>query len=187
MTLCGWAGCGAVWLARVPWEHEVGGSNPPTPTRPTVVVVAQLVRAPDCGSGGRGFESPQPPQRRAVSARRLGRPCCVLDLPNEGTRYDCSGGRRGRGVVGRRSGLGVRRPRDRGGAEAAAGRCRACTGGRAADALRSGKLTASVAWRAPDERLPPGDVVAVCRRRETAARSTRPTAPSPTGSPAATK
>ena len=26
-----------------------------------MVVVAQLVRAPDCGSGGRGFESPQPP------------------------------------------------------------------------------------------------------------------------------
>ena len=25
------------------------------------VAVAQLVRAPDCGSGGRGFESPQPP------------------------------------------------------------------------------------------------------------------------------
>ena len=26
-----------------------------------MVVVAQAVRAPDCGSGGRGFESPQPP------------------------------------------------------------------------------------------------------------------------------
>ena len=26
-----------------------------------VVVVAQLVRAPDCGSGGWGFKSPQPP------------------------------------------------------------------------------------------------------------------------------
>ena len=26
-----------------------------------MVVVAQLVRAPDCGSGGRGFEPPQPP------------------------------------------------------------------------------------------------------------------------------
>ena len=24
--------------------------------RPTMVIVAQLVRAPDCGSGGRGFE-----------------------------------------------------------------------------------------------------------------------------------
>ncbi len=27
-----------------------------------MVAVAQLVRAPDCGSGGRGFNSPQPPQ-----------------------------------------------------------------------------------------------------------------------------
>lgn len=27
----------------------------------SVVAVAQLVRVPDCDSGGRGFESPQPP------------------------------------------------------------------------------------------------------------------------------
>ena len=27
-----------------------------------MVVVVQLVRAPDCGSGGRGFESHHPPQ-----------------------------------------------------------------------------------------------------------------------------
>ena len=26
-----------------------------------MVAVAQLVRAPDCGSGGRGFETHQPP------------------------------------------------------------------------------------------------------------------------------
>jgi putative endonuclease len=26
------SGCGAVWLARVLWEHEVAGSNPATPT-----------------------------------------------------------------------------------------------------------------------------------------------------------
>ena len=30
-----------------------------------MVVVAQLVRAPDCGSGGRGFESHLPPKKRA--------------------------------------------------------------------------------------------------------------------------
>ena len=29
-----------------------------------MVVVAQLVRAPDCGSGGRGFESPHPPETK---------------------------------------------------------------------------------------------------------------------------
>ncbi len=29
--------------------------------RAQMVVVAQLVRAPDCGSGGRGFESHLPP------------------------------------------------------------------------------------------------------------------------------
>ena len=28
------------------------------------VVLAQLVRAPDCGSGGRGFESRIPPTRK---------------------------------------------------------------------------------------------------------------------------
>ena len=26
-------GCSAVWLARVLWEHEAGGSNPFTPTQ----------------------------------------------------------------------------------------------------------------------------------------------------------
>jgi hypothetical protein len=26
------SGCGAVWLARLLWEQEVGGSNPLTPT-----------------------------------------------------------------------------------------------------------------------------------------------------------
>ena len=31
----------------------------------SVVDVAQLVRAPDCGSGGRGFESHHPPQVEA--------------------------------------------------------------------------------------------------------------------------
>ena len=31
--------------------------------------VAQLVRAPVCGSGGRGFKSPHPPQRRPPSCR----------------------------------------------------------------------------------------------------------------------
>ena len=30
-----------------------------------LVGVAQLVRAPDCGSGGRGFESHYPPQKNA--------------------------------------------------------------------------------------------------------------------------
>ena len=30
-------------------------------TTTSMVAVAQLVRAPDCGSGGRGFETHQPP------------------------------------------------------------------------------------------------------------------------------
>lgn len=30
-------------------------------------VVAQLVRAPDCGSGGRGFETRLPPQKEKES------------------------------------------------------------------------------------------------------------------------
>ncbi len=32
----------------------------------TMVAVAQLVRAPDCGSGGRGFETHQPPNEKVV-------------------------------------------------------------------------------------------------------------------------
>ena len=32
----------------------------------TMVAVAQLVRAPDCGSGGRGFETHQPPNENVV-------------------------------------------------------------------------------------------------------------------------
>ena len=31
-----------------------------------MVVVAQLVRAPDCGSGGRGFESHHPPKKKGA-------------------------------------------------------------------------------------------------------------------------
>ena len=34
-------------------------------TAEKMVVVAQLVRAPDCGSGGRRFKSGQPPQPTA--------------------------------------------------------------------------------------------------------------------------
>ena len=30
-----------------------------------MVVVAQLVRAPDCGSGGRRFETDLPPEKKA--------------------------------------------------------------------------------------------------------------------------
>jgi hydroxyethylthiazole kinase-like sugar kinase family protein len=33
------AGCGAVWLARLPWEQEAGGSSPSIPTRPHGQVV----------------------------------------------------------------------------------------------------------------------------------------------------
>ena len=32
--------------------------------RPNMVAVVQLVRTPDCGSGGRVFESRQPPHRQ---------------------------------------------------------------------------------------------------------------------------
>ena len=36
-----------------------------------MVVVAQLVRAPDCGSGGRGFESHHPPKKKGALATFL--------------------------------------------------------------------------------------------------------------------
>ena len=124
-------GCSAVWLARVLWEHEAGGSNPFTPTlirlgyvapwsrglrhRPFTAVtrvriptgsllfpwafssvgqsgrlitgwsrvrvpegpqsygpVAQLVRAPACHAGGRGFE---PLPGRHFSQVRIRRLC----------------------------------------------------------------------------------------------------------------
>lgn len=39
------AGCSAAWLAHLPWEQGVGGSNPLTPT--ISAPVAQLDRATD--------------------------------------------------------------------------------------------------------------------------------------------
>ena len=42
-------------------EPSVGGSSPSLSTK--MVVVAQLVRALDCGSRGRGFESRLPPKK----------------------------------------------------------------------------------------------------------------------------
>jgi hypothetical protein len=45
---------------RLPSGQETNGA--PSERRwSTAVIVAQLVRAPDCGSGGRGFKSPQSP------------------------------------------------------------------------------------------------------------------------------
>ncbi len=35
-----------------------------------MVVVAQLVRAPDCGSGGRRFETDLPPKKTSLSDMR---------------------------------------------------------------------------------------------------------------------
>ncbi len=47
-------------LARLLWEQEVAGSNPAFPTE-WLAPIAQLVRAPGCGPGGRGFESRRSP------------------------------------------------------------------------------------------------------------------------------
>ena len=46
-------------VAHVVWDHGAGGSSPSTSTN--MVGIAQLVRAPDCGSGGREFDSHYPP------------------------------------------------------------------------------------------------------------------------------
>jgi hypothetical protein len=44
----------------------------------TVVVVAQSVRAPDCGSGGCGFDSRQPPWLERSAERRRSAPCVLV-------------------------------------------------------------------------------------------------------------
>ena len=69
-------GCSVVWLARLIWDQEVAGSNPVTPMITTVysmVGMAQLVSAPDCGSGGRGFESHYPPLLKIWVTSSVGR------------------------------------------------------------------------------------------------------------------
>jgi hypothetical protein len=43
-----------------------GASHEVWHTELFVVGVAQLVRAPGCGPGGRGFETPRPPQQNLL-------------------------------------------------------------------------------------------------------------------------
>lgn len=43
-----------------------------------MVVLAQLVRAPDCGSGGRGFEPHIPPFKEAVFLEKQPLFLCIL-------------------------------------------------------------------------------------------------------------
>ena len=42
-------------------------------------VVAQLVRASDCGSEGRGFETPHPPSKKAKSALLISLFLSIID------------------------------------------------------------------------------------------------------------
>lgn len=56
----------AQWIEHQPSKLRVTGSSPVgrtngTPCFFSMVIVAQLVRAPGCGPGGRGFESPHSP------------------------------------------------------------------------------------------------------------------------------
>jgi hypothetical protein len=59
-------GCSAAWLAHLPWEQGVGGSNPLTPTifpapvaqlDPVYGGYGEAVNTNDCDSFIRGFES----------------------------------------------------------------------------------------------------------------------------------
>src|SRR5690606_36258370 len=62
-----------------------------------LVDVAQPVRAPDCGSGGRGFKSHHPPQRvPAPKAPRRGRAASLGGGPPALSREDGGIGRRAR-------------------------------------------------------------------------------------------
>ena len=69
--------------------------------RRCVVAVAQLVRAPGCGPGGRGFESPQSPTTAARNAARSEPPVAMAPVMRE--RSGPHGGRaaRARTTVGR--------------------------------------------------------------------------------------
>ena len=55
------------WIEQRPSKPWVGGSNPFEHIRDNLIIpfymvgIAQLVSAPDCGSGGPGFESQYPP------------------------------------------------------------------------------------------------------------------------------
>ena len=49
-----------------------------------MVVVAQLVRAPDCGSGGRGFESRLPPQKLFFKGWASRQSRQIVDLEHAG-------------------------------------------------------------------------------------------------------
>src|SRR5690606_11495863 len=104
------SGSGAAWSARVPWEHEVGGSNPLSPTislargavvrynGPCRAGVAQLPRAPAFQAGGRGLESRRPLHDCARSS--VGQSSCLLSsgswvrilpgAPAQATRGGCS-------------------------------------------------------------------------------------------------
>lgn len=56
-----------------PSKLLVGGSNPSGGALrriPVMVAVAQLVRAPGCGPGGRGFKSPRSPQGETTPSSR---------------------------------------------------------------------------------------------------------------------
>lgn len=52
-------------VERVTVNHDVPGSSP----GPGAVAEAEVVKAPGCGPGGKGFESPQSPSMGANRSR----------------------------------------------------------------------------------------------------------------------
>ena len=74
------------WIEQRPSKPWVGGSNP---FGHIMVGIAQLVSAPDCGSGGQGFESLYPPSlHECVKVDTLG---VILGLSPSGKaqHFDC--------------------------------------------------------------------------------------------------
>ena len=81
----------ALWMTSSCGPRRVRGhSTKSDRVNPLMVVVAQLVRAPVCGTGGRGFDPPQPPHYVTTVGTSGGRLLCDGCMSNPGVRSRCA-------------------------------------------------------------------------------------------------